>query len=384
VESKVEAMKAYIVHLFTVCGGGGRVSLEIASVLREKGFRVTYVTNSKDSMKKCADLLQLPGDYEVVEVKSMFERALALTGRFIRYRRLVLLTKAYEKLASMGVDGLTVDTDTNTAFNVDISYIHYPAVLSTVESNMLHWKLYNRLVARKARSMMGKPRLVLANSSWTAGLIKETYGLNAEVLHPPVDVDYYAYEGGRKERIIVTTSRITPEKNLHLLPRVASKLPNYEWYLVGSTGYSRIEKYLAKRIVNRIEHEKRKHNAWNFHVVTDLPRRELRELLQRAVFYIHPPFPEHFGISVVEAMSAGAVPIVYRDGGAWVDVVSDISQELGYVELGEIPAIIRNLENNPRKLDELRETAVEKSMEYRREVFQEKFTSILEELLSQQ
>ncbi|MEM4062309.1 MAG: glycosyltransferase family 4 protein [Desulfurococcaceae archaeon] len=376
-------MEAYIVHLFTVCGGGGRVSLEIASVLREKGFRVTYVTNSEDSMKKCAELLQLPGDYEVIEVKSMFERALALTGRFIRYRRLVLLTKAYEKLASMGVDGLTVDTDTNTAFNVDISYIHYPAVLSTVESNMLHWKLYNWLVARKARSMMGKPRLVLANSSWTAKLIKETYGLNAEVLHPPVDVDYYAYEGSRKERIIVTTSRITPEKNLHLLPRVASKLPNYEWYLVGSTGYSRIEKYLAKRIVNRIEHEKRKHNAWNFHVVMDLPRRELRELLQRATFYVHPLFPEHFGIAVVEAMSAGAVPIVYRDGGAWVDIVSDISRELGYMEPDEIPAIIRSLENNPGKLAELRSRAVRKSMLYRREVFREKFAGILEKLLSQ-
>ncbi|MEM4913960.1 MAG: glycosyltransferase [Desulfurococcaceae archaeon] len=376
-------MEAYIVHLFTVCGGGERVSLEIASVLREKGFRVTYVTNSKDSMKKCAELLQLPGDYEVIEVKSMFERALALTGRFIRYRRLVLLTKAYEKLASMGVDGLTVDTDTNTAFNVDISYIHYPAVLSTVKSKMLHWKLYNWLVARKARSMMGKPRLVLANSSWTAGLIKETYGLNAEVLHPPVDVDYYAYEGSRKERIIVTTSRITPEKNLHLLPRVASKLPNYEWYLVGSTGYSRIEKYLAKRIVNRIEHEKRKHNAWNFHVVMDLPRRELKELLQRATFYVHPLFPEHFGISVVEAMSAGAVPIVCRDGGAWVDIVSDISRELGYMEPDEIPAIIRSLENNPGKLAELRSRAVRKSMLYRREVFREKFAGILEKLLSQ-
>ncbi|MEM1695418.1 MAG: glycosyltransferase [Desulfurococcaceae archaeon] len=373
-------MEAYIVHLFTVCGGGERVSLEIANVLREKGFRVTYVTNSKDSMKKCADLLQLPGDYEVIEVKSMFERALALTGRFIRYRRLVLLTKAYEKLASMGVNGLTVDTDTNTAFNVDISYIHYPAVLSTVESNMLHWKLYNWLVARKARSMMGKPRLVLANSSWTAKLIKETYGLNAEVLHPPVDVDYYAYEGEGKERIIVTTSRITPEKNLHLLPRVASKLPNYEWYLVGSAGYSRIEKYLAKRIVNRIEHEKRKHNAWNFHVVTDLPRRELRELLQRATFYVHPLFPEHFGIAVVEAMSAGAVPIVYRDGGAWVDIVSDVSSELGYMELDEVPAIIRKLESNPDKMTVLREKAIKKSLEFRREVFQEKFLRVLEEL----
>ncbi|MEM4732439.1 MAG: glycosyltransferase, partial [Desulfurococcaceae archaeon] len=328
----------------------------------------------------CAELLQLPGDYEVIEVKSMFERALALTGRFIRYRRLVLLTKAYEKLASMGVNGLTVDTDTNTAFNVDISYIHYPAVLSTVESNMLHWKLYNWLVARKARSMMGKPRLVLANSSWTAKLIKETYGLNAEVLHPPVDVDYYAYEGEGKERIIVTTSRITPEKNLHLLPRVASKLPNYEWYLVGSAGYSRIEKYLAKRIVNRIEHEKRKHNAWNFHVVTDLPRRELRELLQRATFYVHPLFPEHFGIAVVEAMSAGAVPIVYRDGGAWVDIVSDVSSELGYMELDEVPAIIRKLESNPDKMTVLREKAIKKSLEFRREVFQEKFLRVLEEL----
>ncbi|MEM1618585.1 MAG: glycosyltransferase [Desulfurococcaceae archaeon] len=374
-------MEAYIVHLFTVCGGSGRVSLEIASVLREKGFRVTYVTNSEDSMKKCAELLQLPGDYEVIEVKSMFERALALTGRFIRYRRLVLLTKAYEKLASMGVDGLTVDTDTNTAFNVDISYIHYPAVLSTVKSNMLHWKLYNWLVARKARSMMGKPRLVLANSSWTAKLIKETYGLNAEVLHPPVDVDYYSYEGGGKERIIVTTSRITPEKNLHLLPRVASKLPNYEWYLVGSTGYSRIEKYLAKRIVNRIEHEKRKHNAWNFHVVMDLPRRELRELLQRATFYVHPLFPEHFGIAVVEAMSAGAIPVVYRDGGAWLDVVSDVSMELGYMELDEIPVVVKRIESNTDKLKRLREEVMRKSKQFKREVFRERFAVILENLV---
>ncbi|MEM4914022.1 MAG: glycosyltransferase [Desulfurococcaceae archaeon] len=374
-------MEAYIVHLFTVCGGSGRVSLEIASVLREKGFRVTYVTNSEGSMKKCAELLQLPGDYEVIEVKSMFERALALTGRFIRYRRLVLLTKAYEKLASMGVDGLTVDTDTNTAFNVDISYIHYPAVLSTVKSNMLHWKLYNWLVARKARSMMGKPRLVLANSSWTAKLIKETYGLNAEVLHPPVDVDYYAYEGSRKERIIVTTSRITPEKNLHLLPRVASKLPNYEWYLVGSTGHSRIEKYLAKRIVNRIEHEKRKHNAWNFHVVMDLPRRELRELLQRATFYVHPLFPEHFGIAVVEAMSAGAIPVVYRDGGAWLDVVSDVSMELGYMELDEIPVVVKRIESNTDKLKRLREEVMRKSKQFKREVFRERFAVILENLV---
>ncbi len=373
-------MKAYIVHLFTACGGGERVSLEIASVLREKGFRVTYVTNSKDSMKMCAELLQLPGDYEVVEVKSMFERALALTGRFVRYRRLMLLTKAYEKLASMGVDGLTVDTITNTAFNVDISYIHYPAVLSTVKSNMLHWRLYNWLVARKIRGITGNPKLVLTNSSWTAELIKETYGLNAEVLHPPVDVDYYIYDGRVKEKIIVTVSRLTPEKNLHLLPRIASKLPDYEWYLVGSTGEAKLERYFSSRLLGVIENERKKNRASNFHVLTDTPRRELRELLRRAMFYVHPLFPEHFGIAVVEAMSAGAVPIVYRDGGAWVDVVSDISYELGYTELDEVPAIIRKLESDHSKMTALREEAIKKSLEFRREVFQEKFLRVIKEL----
>ncbi|MEM1617932.1 MAG: glycosyltransferase, partial [Desulfurococcaceae archaeon] len=97
-------------------------------------------------------------------------------------------------------------------------------------------------------------------------------------------------------------------------------------------------------------------------------------------FYVHPQYQEHFGIAVVEAMSAGAVPIVYRDGGAWVDVVSNISHELGYTELDEVPAIIRKLESDHSKMTALREEAIKKSLEFRREVFQEKFLRILKEL----
>ncbi|MEM0458971.1 MAG: glycosyltransferase family 4 protein [Thermofilaceae archaeon] len=374
-------MEAYIVHLFTVCGGGERVSLEMANVLRERGFNVTYVTNNEEALRKCGEMFQLPGDYRVIEAKSLLEEVLGFTGRFIRYRKLLLTSRVYEKLLSFNMEGLIVDSGTNVPLTTDISYIHYPAVFGTVKSSSLYWKLYNWLVARKAWSMTRSPKLVLTNSSWTAELIKETYGLNAEVLHPPVDVDYYIYDGRVKEKTIVTVSRLTPEKNLHLLPRLASKLPDYGWYLVGSTGEAKLERYFSSKLFKAIQNEKRRSQAQNFHVLTDAPRKELRELLRRAMFYVHPPFPEHFGIAVVEAMSAGAVPIVYRDGGAWVDVVSDISQELGYMKPGEIPAIIRSLENNPGKLAELRGRAVRKSMVYRREVFREKFAGILEKLL---
>ncbi|MEM4914255.1 MAG: glycosyltransferase [Desulfurococcaceae archaeon] len=373
-------MEAYIVHLFTVCGGGERVSLEMANVLRERGFSVTYVTNSEEALRKCSGMFQLPGDYEVIEAKSFLEGILGFTGRFIRLRKLLLTSEAYEKLLSSNEEGLIIDSGTNVPLAVDISYIHYPAVLGTIKSGSLYWRLYNWLVARKIRGITGNPKLVLTNSSWTAELIKETYGLNAEVLHPPVDVDYYIYDGRVKEKIIVTVSRLTPEKNLHLLPRIASKLPDYEWYLVGSTGEAKLERYFSSRLLGVIENERKKNRAFNFHVLTDAPRKELRELLRRAMFYVHPLFPEHFGIAVVEAMSAGAVPIVYRDGGAWVDVVSNISHELGYTELDEVPAIIRKLESDHSKMTALREEAIKKSLEFRREVFQEKFLRVLKEL----
>lgn len=74
-----------------------------------------------------------------------------------------------------------------------------------------------------------------------------------------------------------------------------------------------------------------------------LQREELRGMLRDAMFYLHPPYPEHFGISIVEAMSAGLIPIVYRDGGAWYDVVSKVSSMLGYSDIDSVPGIIKNL-----------------------------------------
>lgn len=137
-ENWVETMEAYIVHLFTVCGGGERVSLEMASVLRERGFSVTFVTSSEDALRKCAEMFQLPGNYEVIEVKSFLEGILRITGRFIRYRRLLLISKAYEKLLSSNTNGLIIDSGIDIPLATDISYIHYPAGLSTTKSSSLH------------------------------------------------------------------------------------------------------------------------------------------------------------------------------------------------------------------------------------------------------
>lgn len=369
-------MKAYILHLFPLCGGGERLSLEIASVLKRRGFSVIYVTNSRSIVENCSKMFEVKECYDgVVEVNNIVEKVLSSTGRFVRYRRLYMLSAVGDMIE--GLDGLTIDTSSNIPVKVDISYVHYPVVYRTMGSNAVYWKLYDWFVARKARRVLGKPKLLLTNSTWTAERIREAFDMDAKVLHPPVDVEYYAYDGRPKKKIIVTVSRIVPEKNLHLLPRIASKLPGYEWYLVGTS----VHGWMSKNVIKSIEREVRKYNIKNFHVLENLPRKELRELLRDASFYVHPEFPEHFGIAVVEAMSAGALPLVYRDGGAWTDVVSKINPELGYSRIEDVPALIKKLEERGM-LDEERAKLARFASNFSTGVFKKRFNEYLDNILS--
>ena len=41
----------------------------------------------------------------------------------------------------------------------------------------------------------------------------------------------------------------------------------------------------------------------------------MRKLLLRCKVYLHPKINEHFGISIVEAMSCGCLPVVHNSGG---------------------------------------------------------------------
>jgi len=56
------------------------------------------------------------------------------------------------------------------------------------------------------------------------------------------------------------------------------------------------------------------------------PLRKVREILGSAKVYVHCAQNEHFGITIVEAMAAGCVPVV-NDSGGPPEIVSD---DVGY------------------------------------------------------
>jgi glycosyltransferase involved in cell wall biosynthesis len=119
----------------------------------------------------------------------------------------------------------------------------------------------------------------------------------------------------------------------------------------------------------------------NLRIRTDIPKNELKELLGRAKYYLHPPFPEHFGIAVVEAMSAGCIPIVYRDGGVWYDVVSKVADTLGYNTIDEVVKIIKYLDNDKDTYIKLKEKSVEISKSFSYSNFKNKLLGYVNNIL---
>jgi glycosyltransferase involved in cell wall biosynthesis len=112
-----------------------------------------------------------------------------------------------------------------------------------------------------------------------------------------------------------------------------------------------------------------------------VPRKRILELMSQASIYLHPPFAEHFGIAIAEAAAAGLVPVVYRDGGGWTDIVSRIDQGLGYTSVEEAAHIIRSLLDDRVRLKELSAKVREVAKSFSYETFREKLDGVLKELI---
>ena len=347
-------MKIAQVHmLFEEYGGGEVLALQMYKAMRELGHDVELYTTYIDPQVEPF----LPKDIKVNYIKGASWVRKVTRGRLVRLRRLLEIRAVMGKAKKMLNDyDLVIETQSNVPFIAHVSYIHFPALIdyNVHHSGELQWKLYDWAVVRLAKSVgkysqkAGLPIMVLTNSTWTANYICKAYNrCDAEVLYPPIDYRFFhSYYSDRRENTIVTVSRYSPEKHLEVIPRIASEVPEAEFYLIGT-----VSSYSGP-VIEKIRAQAEAHKASNFHMVFNASREQLAELLGRAKVYLHPPFPEHFGMAIAEAMSAGAVPVVFKDGGGWTEIVGPFDKSLGYQDLAEAVNIIKALLWNSNELRE--------------------------------
>jgi glycosyltransferase involved in cell wall biosynthesis len=174
--------------------------------------------------------------------------------------------------------------------------------------------------ASKTYDLMIKNSIVLTNSNFSKRAIEKYYGqtVNPIVIYPPVDIDKFrkiATRSDDRENIILVVSRFSPDKQLENTIEIGKILINElsidsKIILVGNIA-KEDHQYLEE--LKRLIKEYSLNN--NFSVEVDISFDRLLELMRQSKVYLHPLAGEPFGISIVEAMSAGLIPVVPDDGG---------------------------------------------------------------------
>lgn len=195
---------------------------------------------------------------------------------------------------------------------VHVAYIHTPMRYLWDQLPMYLPKLVAPLAERLAWPLRQwdvhsaqRPDVLLCNSRFVAERIQRVWGRTAEVVYPPVDVEYFASVERRPKPYFLCVSALVPYKNIALAVRVAStrKLP----LVVVGDGPER--KRLQRMSGPTIEFV-----GW-------IGREELRRRYSeaRALWYCA---VEDFGIVPVEAMAAGC-PVIALGVGGVCDTVID-------------------------------------------------------------
>jgi glycosyltransferase involved in cell wall biosynthesis len=92
---------------------------------------------------------------------------------------------------------------------------------------------------------------------------------------------------------------------------------------------------------------------------------------------------ETFGISIVESMAAGCIPVVYKDGGPWYDILEERDGLYGYSynTVEETIEKIRDIISNPYRHVEVSERARLRALVFDEQIFKAKFREIIKSFL---
>ena len=199
---------------------------------------------------------------------------------------------------------------------IHISYCHVPT--------QYYWQMYDdyvknpgfgvlnplvrfcfKLLVRPMRSADFKaaqrPDYYITISEYAKEAIRQYYGRESVVIHPPVEVEDFEKAEGKRGDYYIITSRQVNWKRIDLA--VKACLMTQRKLLVVGEGP---------------EHQKLVKMAEGTNLVEFLPlqkKAKLAELLAGAKGYLFPSF-EPFGIAPVEALAAGCPVIAYGEGGA--------------------------------------------------------------------
>jgi glycosyltransferase involved in cell wall biosynthesis len=245
----------------------------------------------------------------------------------------------------------------------------------------IQWKVYSGLFSMFLRFLGGATGVTVANSKFTQKIIQEYLGKKALLINPPVEANKTLTRVNRRKRgnVVITMSRFRSAKGLEIIPEIASYVRDCEFVVIGIA--DKESEQCLKEMSEEIERlgvQKRVHIFRNKRYGFTL------SALSTAKIFLHTQTTEAFGMSIVESMAAGCIPIVPRTGGPWIDILDCKEGQYGfsYRNSGEAAAKIKLLLDDEKLRSEVSVRAIERSVVFDSAAFEKKLLDIVEVVFS--
>ena len=313
-------MRILVVHpRMSIMGGGERVAIHSMLAGMKMGHEVTLLSEDFD-VQRFEDFFGCHGLFENIRILSYPCFKPLIRSWALLYQRLYYYQTQFRKTLS-GKNQFDIVLGTQDVGYVPttrapvVQYCYFPEYFRHLQSTPSSplWKLYYSPARIFYRNRVKRIDRFLAVSDYTRGFVQQIWRRDSTTLYPPCPIQLYKSSNSDREDLAITIGRIVPEKRMHLLIALARKLPKTRFIIIGSVGSENDAyfKYLKKNAPT------------NLSIVLS-PLRKTGDLVARAKVYIHCADNEHFGITIVEAMAAGCVPVVHDSGGPREIVTQDV------------------------------------------------------------
>lgn len=224
---------------------------------------------------------------------------------------------------------------------------------------------------------------IIVNSQFTKKYIDQSFHKNARVLYPAIPVQDYSPK--KKTHTIVSVGRFTTGMNMKrqdILIESFKQLVDKGikgWTLVLAGGLIETDRSYVEELKKTIQ-------KYPIEIKPNVSRHELLDLYATSSLYWHaagyetettnhPELAEHFGISILEAMASGTVPLVYDYAGPSEIVIDSVG--IRWKTIDELVKSTKELISNEHKRNLLSEAAQIRASTFDTKIFLENFHTIL-------
>lgn len=350
---------AFYSPYLNILGGGERYLLSMAEILSKHHDVYIFADN---------EIKRIAKDFFNIDLKriNLLDKNLPAESNVLQK---YLYFQRFQSFFYM-TDGSIFFSGSGNNFLIIQSPSHIPKINLLGRLKLFNWKF-------------------ICYSDFIREIIRKKTGIESIILSPSIDTDILKSKISEKKNVILTVGRFFPfphNKKHDLLIRLF--INNYKthfqgWKLVIAGGLSEGG---GQEILRNLKKES---IGYPIDIETNLTYPKLVKLYKEARIYWHatgfgediikyPEKAEHFGITTLEAMGAGCVPVVYGAGGQ-NDIISDGRNGYLWKNEDEFIQINHNLIENENELKKISGQARIRSKDFSITNFYENIEKLISE-----